>query len=96
MIVNSDERRWRWMDEGLNSFVQFLAEQEWEDLDFDQVQYLKQPKREQMVVALFYELIGAGVLKGYRTLRNNSIDQYDAFILYEIDKKEIAFPFLQK
>ena len=25
------ERRWRWMDEGLNSFVQFLAEQEWED-----------------------------------------------------------------
>jgi hypothetical protein len=31
MIVNSDERRWRWMDEGLNSFVQFLAEQEWED-----------------------------------------------------------------
>lgn len=31
MIVNSDERQWRWMDEGLNSFVQFLAEQEWED-----------------------------------------------------------------
>ena len=31
MIVNSDERRWRWMDEGMNSFVQFLAEQEWED-----------------------------------------------------------------
>ena len=31
MIVNSDERRWRWMDEGLNSFLQFLAEQEWED-----------------------------------------------------------------
>lgn len=30
MIVNSDERSWRWMDEGLNSFVQFLAEQEWE------------------------------------------------------------------
>lgn len=31
MVVNSDERRWRWMDEGLNSFVQMLAEQEWED-----------------------------------------------------------------
>ncbi|HMO40902.1 MAG TPA: M1 family metallopeptidase [Saprospiraceae bacterium] len=30
MIVNSDERQWTWMDEGLNSFVQFLAEQEWE------------------------------------------------------------------
>ena len=31
MIVNSDERQWTWMDEGLNSFVQFLAEQEWEE-----------------------------------------------------------------
>lgn len=31
MIVNSDERQWAWMDEGLNTFLQFLAEQEWED-----------------------------------------------------------------
>ncbi len=30
MIVNSDERDWTWMDEGLNTFVQFLAEAEWE------------------------------------------------------------------
>ncbi|GEM56324.1 aminopeptidase [Flavobacterium branchiophilum] len=26
MIVNSDERQWSWMDEGLNSFMQYLAE----------------------------------------------------------------------
>lgn len=31
MIVNSDERQWTWMDEGLNSFLQYLAECEWED-----------------------------------------------------------------
>jgi len=30
MIVNSDERQWTWMDEGLNSFVETLAE-----LDYD-------------------------------------------------------------
>jgi len=30
MIVNSDERQWTWMDEGLNSFLQYLSEQEWE------------------------------------------------------------------
>ncbi len=30
MIVNSDERDWTWMDEGLNTFLQYLAEQEWE------------------------------------------------------------------
>lgn len=26
MIVNSDERQWTWMDEGLNSFVQYVAQ----------------------------------------------------------------------
>ena len=30
MIVNSDERQWTWMDEGLNTFLQYLSEQEWE------------------------------------------------------------------
>lgn len=30
MIVNSDERQYWWMDEGLNTFTQFLAEQEWD------------------------------------------------------------------
>ena len=28
MIVNSDERQWAWMDEGINTFVQYLTEQE--------------------------------------------------------------------
>jgi len=31
MVVNSDERQWTWMDEGLNSFLEYLAEQEWEE-----------------------------------------------------------------
>ena len=31
MIVNSDERQWTWMDEGLNTFLQYLAEKEWEE-----------------------------------------------------------------
>jgi hypothetical protein len=30
MIVNSDERQWTWMDEGLNSFLQYLTEQQFE------------------------------------------------------------------
>jgi len=28
MIVNSDERQWAWMDEGLDTFMQYMAEQE--------------------------------------------------------------------
>ncbi|MGF6927825.1 hypothetical protein QFZ48_003325 [Chitinophaga sp. W2I13] len=51
MIVNSDERQWTWMDEGLNTFCQFMAEQEW-DSNFPSsrgpahkiVDYMKMPK----------------------------------------------------
>src|SRR5690606_25746435 len=28
MIVNSDERRWAWMDEGINTFLEYIAQQE--------------------------------------------------------------------
>ncbi len=31
MIINSDERQWTWLDEGINTFCQFVAEQRWED-----------------------------------------------------------------
>jgi len=57
MIVNSDERQWAWMDEGLNSFMQYLAEKEWvknneKERDYDYgagppekiVPYMKLPK----------------------------------------------------
>jgi hypothetical protein len=30
MILNSDERQWSWLDEGLNTFIEYIAEQEWE------------------------------------------------------------------
>ncbi len=51
MIINSDERQWWWMDEGLNTFVQFLTEQEL-DPNFPSsrgpahkiVEYMKLPK----------------------------------------------------
>lgn len=51
MIVNSDERQWTWMDEGLNTFCQFMAEQEW-DSNFPSrrgpahhiVEYMSMPK----------------------------------------------------
>ncbi|KAI9130032.1 ATP-binding protein [Acaryochloris sp. CCMEE 5410] len=68
----------------------FQKAHEWKDLNFGAIQYKKEPQREQMVVALFYELVGANILKGYQTLRNNTIDQYDAFIYYSIPKKHIG------
>jgi len=31
MIINSDERQWTWLDEGLNTFVQTVAEELWDN-----------------------------------------------------------------
>lgn len=31
MIINSDERQWSWMDEGLNTFTQYLTEELWDN-----------------------------------------------------------------
>jgi len=31
MIINSDERQWTWMDEGLNTFVEYLSEELWDN-----------------------------------------------------------------
>jgi hypothetical protein len=47
MIVNSDERQWTWMDEGLNSFLDGVASKEWDpSLDWgreatDVIEYMK-------------------------------------------------------
>ncbi len=53
MIVNSDERQWTWMDEGLNSFVEYLTEELWDNTfpskkgaAYTQIDYMKLPKNE--------------------------------------------------
>lgn len=53
MIINSDERQWSWLDEGLNTFVQFLTEQEFDNNFASQrgpahkmVDYMRLPKNQ--------------------------------------------------
>jgi len=41
MIVNSDERQWTWMDEGINSFVQILALYKYDSIMFPMSKYPK-------------------------------------------------------
>jgi hypothetical protein len=41
MIVNSDERQWTWMDEGINSFVEILAEYKYDSELFPMEKYPK-------------------------------------------------------
>lgn len=51
MIINSDERQWTWMDEGLNSYLQYLTQELWdntfpstEGAPWTIVNYMKLPK----------------------------------------------------
>lgn len=51
MILNSDERQWTWLDEGLNSFVQYLTEELWDNKfpgkrgpAYTVIPYMKLPK----------------------------------------------------
>jgi hypothetical protein len=51
MIINSDERQWTWMDEGLNTFVQYLTQELWDNKfpssrgpAWSIVDYMKLPK----------------------------------------------------
>lgn len=51
MIVNSDERQWTWMDEGLNTFLEYISEELWDNKfptrrgpAFQITDYMKLPK----------------------------------------------------
>jgi hypothetical protein len=52
MIINSDERQWTWLDEGLNTFVQTLTEELWDNKypawgkAYITADYMKLPKDE--------------------------------------------------
>ncbi len=53
MIINSDEREWTWMDEGLNTFVEYLTEELWDNKfpsrrgpAFSITDYMKLPKEQ--------------------------------------------------
>ncbi|MBA2251011.1 MAG: M1 family metallopeptidase [Chitinophagaceae bacterium] len=53
MIVNSDERQWTWMDEGLNTFCEYLTEELWDNKfpvgrgpAYKIVDYMKMPKEQ--------------------------------------------------
>lgn len=67
MVVNSDERQWRWMDEGLNSFVQLLAEQEWQDFYPSRILQVDRRKR-------FYDYLKTDNKRPIMSAADNLID----------------------
>ena len=59
------------------------------DLGIVTIPYAKVPREEQGVIAIFHELIGAKVLKGYHTLRSSAREQYDAFVRYSVRRADL-------
>lgn len=67
MIINSDERQWTWMDEGLNTFVEYLTEELYDNKfpsrrgpAFSITDYMKLPKDRLEPIMTNSENIGAG------------------------------------
>ena len=61
------------------------------NIGLDCINYLKHPNgQEAAVVALFHELVGAGILKGYKSLSTGYKQTYDLWANYVIDSKEIG------
>jgi hypothetical protein len=68
MIINSDERQWTWMDEGLNSYVQYLTQELWDNkfpsdggTPLGIVDYMKWPKdRLEPIMTNSENIIGFG------------------------------------
>lgn len=62
---------------------------ETEDLGLATIFYAKVPRDEQGVIAIFHELLGAHLLKGYQTLRSSARQQYDAFVRYFVRRADL-------
>jgi hypothetical protein len=68
MIINSDERQWSWMDEGLNTFVQYLTEREFDagypsqrGPAYKMVDYMRLPKNQlEPIMSNSENIIGFG------------------------------------
>jgi hypothetical protein len=61
------------------------------DLNFPTINYLKTPDyQEAAVSAIFHELLGAKILKGYFGLREGYVQQYDFLGKYEIDASDLG------
>ncbi|EGT3616101.1 hypothetical protein FHH43_07625 [Clostridium perfringens] len=61
------------------------------DLGIDNIGYLKNPDNQEAgVVAIFHELVGAGILKGYNTIKTGYKQTYDSWTIYKIEEELIG------
>jgi len=64
------------------------------NLGISKIGYCKHPDRQEAAVAaLFHEMVGAGILKGYRTLTTGYKQTYDLWAYYRISKDLVGSQF---
>ncbi|MGO9540977.1 MAG: ATP-binding protein [Terriglobales bacterium] len=64
-------------------------------LQLGKVPFAKEPQNEQATIALFYEILGRGLLKGYQTFDINTASTYDAVVRYSLAGSEVGSQALQ-
>jgi hypothetical protein len=76
---------------GSNTTEQFAELRSLSDLGLPGIGYLKHPDgQEAAVMALFHELVGAGILKGYQRYRSELRETYDLWGHYRIQKELVG------
>lgn len=65
------------------------------NLALGKVPFVKEPQNEQATIALFHEILGRGLLKGYQTLDINTAATYDAVVRYSLPASEVGAQALQ-
>jgi hypothetical protein len=67
----------------------------YKNLGLGKVPFAKEPQNEQATIALFHEILGRGLLKGYQTLDINTAATYDAVVRYSLPASEVGAQALQ-
>ncbi len=65
------------------------------DLKLGKVPFAKEPRTEQATIALFHEILGRGLLKGYHTIDINTASTYDAVVRYSVAADDVGLQALQ-
>jgi len=65
------------------------------NLGLGKIPFAKEPQNEQATIAVFYEILGRGLLKGYQTFDINTASTYDAVIKYSLSGSDVGAQALQ-
>jgi anti-sigma regulatory factor (Ser/Thr protein kinase) len=103
-----DMRAWKTSfigHEGEDSVDQFAEQQkvqtrlekikEYPDLPLGKIPFAKVPQTEQATIAVFHEILGRNLLKGYQTWDINTASTYDAVVKYSLPGSEAGAQALQ-